>query len=242
MVKLFVNIFFIGIFFILVSCKTQTANIIDDFENTGITESWTFINDSGTQGTLDYNKAGNGSIACLSWNVADGGRWVGASKNIDTIPKNANGIRLKIKCPGVSTAWLYLVDKNESIYKYRLSRSLTDLDDTQWFSKTVSFNTEPDSISNGSFSPDIAKTLKSIVVAIEPRMDPWFPKDRWFPQPKGDMWFDDVEWVTDYDEPLALANEQQNSIPAAKLWQHTGVCTHFEHGDLNQPDSIKAVG
>jgi len=215
---------------------------IGDFDNKKNQLKWTLVKDLNAKGELNFTTRKYGKTANLSWDVTAGGRWIGAEKQLLQIPTDAKGIRLKIKTSGVSTAWLYLSDSLGIYSKYRLSRSLTDLHEGEWFSQTVSLSTHPDSLLRGKFDSDFKKKLRSITIAIEPRMDPWYPQIRWLPQPKGEMWFDDVEWIMNYNETLKFITKPVLEVPTSNLWGRTGVCTHFENGDLNQPDSLKSVG
>ena len=224
------------------SCKSGGDLIIGNFNNVENQNEWRLVKDTDAIGNLDFVSESEGQSARLTWDLTNGGRWIGLEKKVRQIPPEAKGVRLKIKCSGVSTAWLFLSDSLGNRSKYRLSRSMTDLDDQQWFSSTISFSTASDSLKKGQHDPNFSKAMKSIVVAIEPRMDPWYPAIKWFPQPKGEAGFDEIEWVTDFDEPLELIEKQARVIPASSFWKSSGVCTPFENGDLNAPDSIKSVG
>jgi len=224
------------------SCTRHQENMLDDFEKGSNNKNWKFVNDGGSLGSFEFTSENTGNVARLKWDVTHGGRWTGAEMKIMAVPASAKGIRLMLKCSGASTAWLFLIDSLDIRYEYRLTRSLTDLNDSIWFSRTVYFATTPDSIRKGHYSQNFQRSLKSIIVAVEPRMDPWYPKIRWFPQPTGTMFFDDLEWVTDYDEPVELIEAADKATPAEDLWARTGVCTHFEEGDLSNPEYIKAAG
>ena len=237
----FIPLLLVGLWFGY-SCKPGVDLPIGHFDNVKNQKEWKFVKDTNAIGVLDFVPESEGYSARLTWDVTPGGRWIGLEKKIQQIPPEAKGIRLKVKTSGVTTTWLFLTDSLGNRSKYRLSRSITDLDDEQWFSATISFSTASDSLKKGQHDPYFSKALKSIIVAIEPRMDPWYPELKWFPQPKGEAWFDDVEWVTDFDEPLELIENPAKTTPASEFWKSSGVCTHFEDGDLNAPDSIKSVG
>ncbi|NDP19562.1 MAG: hypothetical protein GZ091_00565 [Paludibacter sp.] len=225
------------------SCVSKsTALFVDNFENDTNPYGWSLVKDSGATGSFGFEKIGNNTVAKLNYDISNGGSWVGAQKSIQIVPKNAKGLRLQIKCSATSTAWIFLTDSTGRCFRHRLSRSLSDLDEMNWFNITLAFSTTPDSITGGVFTPTIQTGLKKITVAIEPRVSNMFGRDKWIPQPKGEMWFDNIEWITDFDETLHLITNEKDTISSTALWNKTGVCTHFEHGDLNKPDLITSLG
>lgn len=222
--------------------KAPLFLLIDDFNHPQTHRAWSFVSDSGAVGTLNFTALKTGYAARLSWDVTKGGNWVGAQRTIENVPNKAKGIRLRLKCSGASTVWLRLVDAQNHRYEYRLNRSLSNLNDADWFSRTLLFNSLPDSASGSVKRVVNPATINQLVVVAEPRMDPWLPKLRWFPEPKGELLIDDLEWVTNTDEALQLITQPTKCVPTAELWKGTGVCTHFEHGDADRPDLLRDVG
>ncbi len=216
----------------------QSTVLFDDLNKKLTHRLWSATSDTEALSTLTFVSNPNGHYARLSWDVTQGGNWVGAERSVGNVPANAVGIRLRAKCSGAATLWLRLVDAQNRPFEYRLTRSLTDLTDSAWFSRTLLFNSLPDLASASAKRVIDPARIKRIVVVAEPRMDPWYPKLRWFPQPKGNLLFDDLEWVTGTNEPLQLITQPTQSIPTADLWKGTGVCTHFEHGDADRPDLL----
>lgn len=235
------SIVFVGLLMSRFSLPQSTI-LFDDFNQTQTHRLWSVVSDTGAVGGLTFLPDRTGFHAQLTWNVTTGGNWVGAQRTIGNVPTNATGIRLRLKCSGAATAWLRLVDAQNRQFEYRLTRSLTDLNEGEWFSRTLLFNSLPDSAVGSVKRIVNSAMIKRIVVVAEPRMDPWYPKLRWFPQPKGELLFDDLEWVTNTDEPLQVITQPVKSVPTAELWKGTGVCTHFEHGDADRPDLLREVG
>ncbi|WP_375448392.1 hypothetical protein [uncultured Fibrella sp.] len=218
------------------------TSLLDSFDQPLTHRVWSLVSDSGATGTLDFRKSAPGYHARLGWDVTKGGNWVGAQRLVDNVPANAVGIRLRAKCSSASTLWLRLVDAQNRSFEYRLTRSLTDLNEGSWFSRTLLFNSLPDSAAGSLKRLVDPATIKRLIVVAEPRMDPWYPALRWFPQPKGELLFDNLEWVTDTDERLQLITRPVKLTVTSDLWKGTGVCTHFEHGDASRPDLLREAG
>lgn len=232
-------IFFAAIF-INISCfGNNRNNILADERNKA---AWYFMPDSGAVGKLDLPDKKKQPYFKLTWNVVNGGNWVGAQNNQPDIPPATEGLTCNIKCPGTATAWIYLTDATGQLLKFRMSRPIYKLNESNWYSITLSFTAIADSFSNGAANGKINGVIKSLAVVAEPRMDPWYPGLRWFPQPKGEMLFDGVRWVSNFTEHLSLLKNKRNAKEASVLWGLTGICANSGSNEITKLTLIDQLG
>ena len=238
-----INLALIIIFCLGYSCqKITNKSTISNFDSLESQQQWTLVKDTNSSGNLDFTTGENGQAARISYDVTSGGNWVGAKIRIDNLPEDALGVSFKVKCNGASSVWVYLNDSLQNRFEYRLCRSLSEMNETGWQRRFLSFSALPDSVRGDKKAWFDKNALKTLTIVIEPRMDPWYPQLRWFPEPKGQMEFDDVNWVTNYDEPIVFIKNSDEKLPGKKPWERTGICSYPTENDFTGEYSIPSIG
>lgn len=228
---------------VVYSCNSENnKSCISNFDSPESQQEWTLVKDAKTTGNLDFTSGENGQAAHLTYDVSTGGKWVGAKIKIAQTPNDALGLSFKVKCNGASSIWVYLTDSLQNRFEYKLYRSLADMDETGWQRRFLSFSALPDSVRGNKKALFSKNALKSIDVLIEPTMDNWYPKLRWFVEPKGEMLFDDLNWVTNYNEPIALIDNVDEKHTSKNPWDKTGICANTTEKEFEGEYTVPSVG